>query len=269
MANENPTLHECVSRFAGSLPAGNHVHVQEALRFARWFGEERKIAEVRASDIDDYVSKNIGSNAPNASARAESLKAFLSYAHKQRLMDEKLVSHVRIRRTGVRKQANNSQALESRPEVHLTAEGLAALQEELEALRARRPKIAQDLRDAMADKDFRENAPLDAAREAQGQLEARIREIENMLRHAVVIDGADAGDAARVGSNVTLSNLSNGSRLSYLLVSSAEARPTAGRLSVASPVGQAIVGKRAGDEIEVQAPSGTVRFRIEKVESQT
>ncbi len=65
---------------------------------------------------------------------------------------------------------------------------------------------------------------------------------------------------------MVISNLASGARLAYLLVSSREASPTAGRLSVESPVGQALVGRRPGDEIEVQAPSGTVRFRVDSVE---
>ena len=142
-----------------------------------------------------------------------------------------------------------------------------ALTDELESLKGQRPKIASELRDAMADKDFRENAPLDAAREAQGQLEARIRELENTLRHAVVLDERVTGDAAKVGSNVAISNVSTGARFTYLLVSSREARPTAGRLSVESPVGMAVLGRRSGDEFDVQTPSGTVRFRVENVAS--
>lgn len=224
------------------------------------------MADIRAPDVEAYVT-TFGVNSPNASTRAESLKGFLTYAHKHKLMSEKLVSHVRVRRAGVRGRGQPTQ-MEEKPQLHLTREGIAALEEELEMLKARRPKIAQELRDAMADKDFRENAPLDAARDTQGQTEARIRELEGMLRHAVVLeDGGTKGDRAGVGSNVTLSNLATGTKLQYLLVSSAEARPTAGRLSVASPVGQAIVGKRAGDEVEVQAPSGTVRFRVESVEA--
>jgi transcription elongation factor GreA len=151
--------------------------------------------------------------------------------------------------------------------VALTAEGLQALTQELEDLKAHRPKIAMDLRDAMADKDFRENAPLDAAREAQGQLEARIRELEQTLRNAVVISDMPAGDSAQMGATVVLQNIASGSKLTYLLVSAREARPNEGRLSIESPVGKAVLGRRAGDEIEVAAPSGSIRFKVENVQT--
>jgi transcription elongation factor GreA len=234
------------------------------MRFARWLGEERAIADVRPPDVESYV-ESFSASAPNAGARADSLKSFLSFAHKQKLMPDRLVTHVRVRKANGSRSGTST--VEQRPQVQLTAEGLAALTSELETLKGQRPKIASDLRDAMADKDFRENAPLDAAREAQGQMEARIRDLEATLRNATVLDEHGGGDAAKVGSNIIISNLATGAQLTYMLVSSREAKPGAGRLSVESPVGQALVGRRTGEEVEVQAPSGTVRFKIEKVES--
>jgi transcription elongation factor GreA len=264
VVNDNLTVSDAVKHFANSASTGKHADVQEAMRFARWLGEDKRMADIHAPDVEAYVT-SFGLNSPNAANRAESLKSFLNHAHKNKLMTEKLVSHVRVRRAGP-KTRSQAREIEEQPQVHMTKEGRAALEAELEDLKGRRPRIAQELRDAMADKDFRENAPLDAARETQGQMEARIREIEATLRHAVTVE-AEGGEVAGVGSNVVLSNMASGTKLSYLLVSSAESRPTAGRLSVASPVGQAIVGHRAGDEIEVQAPSGRVRFRIDSVES--
>jgi len=90
-----------------------------------------------------------------------------------------------------------------------------------------------------------------------------------MLRHAVVAEGAgdSANDSARIGSNIVISNLATGAQLSYQLVNAAEARPGTGRLSIESPVGQAVLGRRAGDEVSVSAPSGLVRFRLEKIEA--
>ena len=90
-----------------------------------------------------------------------------------------------------------------------------------------------------------------------------------MLRHAVVAEGSRqfADDAARIGSNIVISNLATGAKMSYQLVNAAEARPGTGRLSIESPVGQAVLGKRAGEEVSVSAPSGLVRFRVESIES--
>jgi transcription elongation factor GreA len=272
VANSTPSISEAARLFAGSLPPAKHLESQEALRFARWFGEERAATEVRPSDIESYVD-TFGATAPNAAARAEALKNFLAYAHKQKILPERFVSHVRIvriRRSGTRLIKTASSASQV-PDLQVSLEGKAALETELEELKNQRPRIAADLRAARADGDVRENAPLDAARDAQGQLEARIRELEGMLRHAVVVDATSdaqaAKDAARVGCSVVICNIATGAQLAYQLVQPTEARGGSGRLSVESPVGQALVGHRAGDEVEVSAPSGRLRFRIEKIEA--
>ena len=268
MANDNPSISDAARRFAGSLAPAKHLESQEALRFARWLGEERPAIEVRPSDIEAYVD-SFGATAPNATARAEALKNFLAYAHKQKILPERFVSHVRLRRSGMRlvKPAGGATQV---PDLQVSLEGKAALESELEELRAQRPRIAAELRAARADGDVRENAPLDAARDAQGQVESRIRELEGMLRHAVIVEaGTEANaipDAARVGCNVVICNIATGAQLAYQLVQAAEARAGTGRLSVDSPVGQALVGHRAGDEVEVTAPSGRLRFRIESIE---
>ena len=268
MANETTTISisDAARQFAQNQPPDKHADSQEALRFARWFGEDRAATDIRPSDLEGYVV-TFGVSAPNATARADSLKTFLGWAHKQKILPERMVSHVRVRRPTARRGNGTSQA-EQRTELRMTAEGKEALEKELEDLVARRPKIAMELREAMADKDFRENAPLDAAREAQGQMEARIRELEGMLRHAVVVEHEmDAKGSAQVGSKIIICNVSTGAEMSYQLVNAAEARPGTGRLSVESPVGQALVGRRIGDEVNVTAPSGIVRFKIQSIEA--
>ena len=265
MVNDTTTIYDAARQFALSLPPDRHADSQEALRFARWFGENRAATDLRPSDLEGYVV-TFGVSAPNATARADSLKTFLGWAHKQKILPERLVSHVRVRRPTVRRAGTPTP--EQRAEVRMTAEGKTALEAELEQLKSRRPKIAAELRDAMADKDFRENAPLDAAREAQGQVEARIRELEGMLRHAVLVEhDHEAADSARVGSKIIICNVSTGAEMSYQLVNAAEARAGTGRLSVESPVGQALVGHRVGDEVNVTAPSGVIRFKIQAIES--
>lgn len=263
VTNENQSMSDAARQFGQSLPPAKHLEGQEALRFARWFGEERVAQELRPADLEAYV-ETFGAHSPNAAVRAEALKGFLAYAHKQKILTERLVSHVRIRRTQARARGNaqNDNALE------LTAEGKAILEKELDDLKGQRPKIAAELQAARADGDVRENAPLDAARETQGQVEARIRELEAMLRHAVLAEGSGvANDAAHIGSNIIIANLATGAQMTYQLVNAAEARPGTGRLSIESPVGQAVVGKRVGEEVSVAAPSGLVRFRIEKIEA--
>lgn len=265
MTNENHSISDAARLFGQSLPPAKHSESQEALRFARWFGEDRAATEIRPADLEAYV-ESIGVNAPRAVERADALKSFLSYAHKQKILPERLVSHVRVRRTLSR--ARSGARFDDSNSLQLTAEGKATLEQELEDLKAQRPRIAAELQAARADGDVRENAPLDAARETQGQVEARIRELEGMLRHAVITESSgESSDLARIGCSIVIANLATGAQMSYQLVNAAEARPGSGRLSVESPVGQAVVGKRVGDEVSVAAPSGLVRFRIEKIEA--
>lgn len=269
MVQNNPSINEAARAFAQTLPPDKHQDSQEALRFARWYGEDKPAIDLRPVDIELYV-ETFGANSPLASARAESLKTFLAFAHKQNLTSSRLVSHVRVRRPAGAKRASTKSTTVNgdQQEVRLTSEGKAALEAELEALVAQRPAIAEELRHARSDGDVRENAPLDAAREAQGKLEARIRELEAMLRLAVIVehtDAAVAADVAHIGSNVVISNLATGAKLEYQIVNAAEARGGTGRLSFESPVGQAVVGHRQGDIVEVAAPNGTIRFRIDSV----
>ena len=265
MTNDNQTISDAARQFGQSLPPDKHPDSQEALRFARWFGEERRAVEIKPSDLEAYV-ESYGSHAPNAAQRADSLKGFLSYAHKQKILPDRLVSHVRVRRTISRARGNS--LANSSDQVQLTADGKVALQKELDGLIAQRPHMAEELHNARADGDVRENAPLEAAREAQGQLEARIRELEGTLRRAVVVEEEHgAVDRARLGSNVVISNVQTGTKMSYQLVAAAEARAGTGRLSVESPVGHAVLGKRVGDEVQVTAPSGMVRFKVDSIES--
>jgi len=150
----------------------------------------------------------------------------------------------------------------------MTEQQRTALQAELESLKAQRPRILADLKRAMEDKDFRENAPLDAARAQQGYVEGRIRQIELTLDRAVDVkeQGPAPKSSVQIGSKVVLRNLSSGKEVSYTLVRSGDVNPGEGRISFESPVGRALLQHQAGDEVEVSAPSGTLRFRVERVE---
>ena len=148
---------------------------------------------------------------------------------------------------------------------HMTIQGVAALERELEGLKGRRPEIAESLRTAMQDKDFRENAPLDAARDEQGHLEAHIREIEDQLRRAVIIDEDAKAGRADVGSTVRVLNLDSSREQTFHLVSPAEVDPTSGKISVQSPFGAAMIDHGPGDEVTVHAPAGTLKLRLLEV----
>ncbi len=260
-----PTLTEAASRYLATLsPQDRQQSQPELYRFVRWYGAERATDELRGHDVAAYAEA-LGGTAADGPQRLEVLRGFFGFARKQGFTLTNLATHLRLRKMATAAMGKGGVFRE----VHLTLEGHAALQAELETLQAERPRVAEELRLAMADKDFRENAPLDAARERQAHLEGRIREIEATLKQAVIIGEASADPEARVtvGSKVVLHNLKSGVEVRYVLVSPSEVNPTEGKISIASPVGKALVEKSAGEEVEVAAPAGKIRFRIESVEA--
>jgi transcription elongation factor GreA len=146
-------------------------------------------------------------------------------------------------------------------QVQLTTDGAARLQEELRVLtEERRPEVVARIRAAKELGDLKENGDYHAAREEQGFLEGRIQTIEALLRGAEVVAAPTAGGSIGLGSTVTVE--ADGDEVTYVLVGTSEANPNDGRISVASPVGKALLGRRAGDEVVVRTPQGEARYRV-------
>jgi transcription elongation factor GreA len=149
--------------------------------------------------------------------------------------------------------------------IHLTAAGAARLQQELdELIRVRRPEVVARIRAAKELGDLRENADYTAAREEQSFLEGRIQALEARLRLAVIADAPASAAHAVLGSVVSVE--SDGVPAVFTLVGSAEADLAAGRLSVASPVGRALLGAAVGDDVVVETPRGPVGYRVTALE---
>ncbi len=145
--------------------------------------------------------------------------------------------------------------------VHVTPEGLARLRAELDELvRVRRPEIIARVRAARELGDLSENADYEAARKEQSFAEGRISQLESMIRHAQIIEAPAAADEIALGSTVVVES-SDGEEI-YTIVGSSEARPAEGRISNTSPLGLALMGHRAGDDVVVRAPMGDRHYRI-------
>lgn len=147
-------------------------------------------------------------------------------------------------------------------EVYLTPEGLAKLKEELEYLRtARRQDVAEMLQRAKEMGGTVNNAEYEDAKNLQAFVEGRILTLERLTKNAVIIAEEHATDSVKVGTTVAL--LTNeGEEENYTIVGSYEADPIQGRISNESPVGKALLGKRVGDEVQVQAPEGSLRLTV-------
>ncbi|MBL7164158.1 MAG: transcription elongation factor GreA [Anaerolineales bacterium] len=149
---------------------------------------------------------------------------------------------------------------------YLTVEGEKEIRKELEKLTGpTRLEIAKRLKSAIEMGDLSENAEYKAIKEEQGFIEGRIQEIEYILHEAVIIAKNNGNhDTVNVGAKVTIQEGDYPEEI-YHLVGSKEANPGNGRISNASPIGQALLGKKVGDEVNVQTPGGTLIFKILKI----
>lgn len=147
---------------------------------------------------------------------------------------------------------------------YYTAEGLKKLRDELHQLKTvERPKISQQIAEARDKGDLSENAEYDAAKEAQGHLEARIAKMEDLVANARLIDESQV-DTSKVYilSKVTIRNKKTNAEVQYTLVAENEANLAEKKISVDSPIGKGLLGKKVGDIAQVQVPAGMIDFEI-------
>ncbi|QVK19387.1 transcription elongation factor GreA [Mycoplasmatota bacterium] len=144
----------------------------------------------------------------------------------------------------------------------ITKEGFKKFEKELEYLKTvKRPENIQALQEARAQGDLSENAEYDAARDEQAQIEARIVELENIIKNAKIIEG-DNTDSLTIGKEVIFKVLPDGEEEKYHVVGSEEADPFNGKISVNSPVAQALIGHKAGETVAVSTPGGSYQVSI-------
>lgn len=254
----NPTLAEVADTYLTHLPSEERSRTQaEILKFIKWLGSSRRVKDISPVDLASYGEQI----SPSA---AKSLRSFLAYIRKQSPGVISLAPHLRARNPSSRKTVVVWQT-GRREQVTLTAQGYAKLEKELANLKSQRSQVIKEIQIAAVDKDFRENAPLAAAREQKSHLDGRIKEIESTLSQAKIMGQEHDTARAKLGDTVVLHDLSSGQEFSYTLVDPREANPARGRLSVASPLGKAILDKQTGETVQVAAPAGTFCCRIESI----
>ena len=151
--------------------------------------------------------------------------------------------------------------------VYYTEEGLQKLKADLDHLKSvERPNVARQIADARDKGDLSENAEYDAAKEAQGLLEARIAKMEAELAKARILDESQI-DTSKVliMSKVTIKNSVNGAKMTYTIVPESEADLKAKKISISSPIAKGLLGKKIGDRAEIQVPNGLMKFEIVEI----
>ncbi len=264
-ASQDISLGEAVSRFLADLPPEERgVSQREIYKFVRWFGNERPLAGLIAAEVANYAEQ-LSLSDIDYMRKLGLIRAFLVHAKKEGWSERNLAVHLKARKGKTRLRSSSRQS--SSETVFLTQQGYTELEAKLAALQNKRLESIDEIQRAAADKDFRENVPLEAAREQRGQLEGRIIELEETLKSAVVI-GEKQEDALKlsIGDSVILCDLDSGEELRYTLLSPNEVDPTKGKISSDSPIGKAVVGKGQGEIVEVAAPVGKLRYQIKQVE---
>ncbi|NQW18203.1 MAG: GreA/GreB family elongation factor [Chloroflexi bacterium] len=237
----------------------------ELARFSRWVGADRLVSALAPPEIGEYGDiVSARGTAPDAAERLAAVKAFLAYLKKQGHIEVGLAQHLRVRKARASTLSKNKE--EARV-IRLTKEGHADITQRLEEYRGQRQSLAEQIHRAAQDKDVRENAPLEAAREAQGLLMSKIAEAEATLRHSEIIEDDGSGsrkEMVMLGSNITLQDMAGGRPMAYQIVEPNEANPLNAKISNASPVGAAVLGKAVGDKITVNTPRGEQTYEIVK-----
>lgn len=147
---------------------------------------------------------------------------------------------------------------------YLTKEGLKKLREELDHLtKVERPAISKQIGEAIEKGDISENAEYDAAKDAQGMLEAKIAVIQSKIANVRLLDKSKIGTShVQILNKVTIKNRKNNATMQYILVPESEADLKKGKISVDTPIAQGLMGKKVGDIVEIKVPSGIIPFEI-------
>ena len=150
---------------------------------------------------------------------------------------------------------------------YMTQQGYDNLVAEINELESvHRPEISRQIAEARDKGDLSENAEYDAAKEAQGLLEGKIAQLKTILSNARIIDESRLStDSVQILNKVTIKNLKNGAQMSYTLVSDSEANLKQNKISINTPIAKGLMGKKVGDEVEVQTPGGIVSFEIVEI----
>lgn len=260
------TLRDAMTEYIKALkPEQRRFQETFVRRYVEFMGDDFQVAALTGSRVESYAEAQIRPTDPNAADRVAALKAWFQFLKKKEYVTENYGIHIRVRKAPGRPAGRTTaQRLQDAP-IEMTAEGIDALQSELAEIESGMHDMEQAIATAREDGDLRENAPYHAAREALAFKNQRKAQIETALKRAVVVDRTGAGDRSGVGSTVTVTHLEKNETVVFKLVGAREANAAEKKISVESPVGKELLGRRPGDEVEINVPSGTIRYRIEAV----
>jgi transcription elongation factor GreA len=260
------TLGQALTEYLHTLKPDQRREASPYIRkYVDYAGDQLGFDALSASRVESFAQAQIRASDPSAEQRARALKAFFAYLKKKGYTSENYGVHIRVPRTPGRAPSSGTSAttLEA-PQIEMTATGMEEARRRLDEMEAKRADLVNQIAVARADGDLRENAAYHAAREELGMTEGPYQQLLQTLKHAVVADQA-ADDRSSVGSSVMVTNLEDERQQTFTLVSPREANAAERKISVESPVGRELLGRRPGEEVLVATPRGEVRFRVDSV----
>jgi transcription elongation factor GreA len=260
-----PSLGEAAKLYLGKLSANDRDASQtEVYKFARWYGWESSFATLAGPAVASY-SEQLNITDIDYEKKFTILRAFLAYAKKAGWSTTNLATHLKTKKG---KAAPAIAGGRNVPEtITLTQQRYDELKAELEKLKKRSRELVAEIQRAAADKDFRENAPLQYAREERGHVEGRIKELEQTLKTATIIqEKKEPALKSGVGDSIIVCDLATGEECRYIIVDPREVNPAKGKISLASPLGRALLGRSDGETIEITVPAGKLRYQVKRIE---
>ncbi len=270
--DSTPRVSEALSHFEASKKAKKTTKdgYQELRKFVRWSGD-REVGRFTPHDMEQYAREVGQSGADSAQQRLQPVKAFVDYWRDQGWITIRLATHLRPPRSKAsgagRATAGRAARALDEGRTYLSQEGYDRLVQQVEDLKSERVGVTEEIRRAMADKDFRENAPLDAAKDRQGRIETQIRELEASIASAHILPEGGDGVITRstVGARMKVKNKDSGDVVEYTLVDAREADVASRRISIQSPVGQALLDHAIGEEVVIPTPKGTLTYIVQDI----
>jgi transcription elongation factor GreA len=261
--NRIPSIGEAAAQFLATLsPQKREASQPEVYKFARWYGWESLFSKMVPPAVANYAEQ-LSTSDTDYAGKLELVRAFLSYAKKAGWSQTNLATHLKTKKAKAGAQVAGRAKKES---AALSQQRYDELQAELTGLKQRSRELVGEMQRAAADKDFRENAPLAAAREERGHVEGRIMELEETLKLATIIGEKRAPtQKSGVGDSIIICDLSSNEEMCYTLVDPREVDAARGKISIVSPLGKALYGKSNGDIVEMKAPAGKLRYQIKQI----
>jgi transcription elongation factor GreA len=267
MANSTdhgPSLGEAVTLYLGRLsPKERETSQPEVYRFARWYGWESSFARLAGPSVASYAEQ-LNVTDIDYEKKFGILRSFFAYGKKAGWSVSNLATHMKTKKG---KTAMGGGGRNVPNAVALTQQRYDELAAELVNLKKRSRELVGEIQRAAADKDFRENAPLHAAKEERGHVEGRVKELEQTLKAATIIqEKKEPARKSSIGDSIVICDLATGEECRYTLVDPREVNAARGKISIASPLGKALLGRSDGETVEIAVPAGRLRYRITRIE---